>query len=170
MKYRLLKSALGLAVATFAFPAVASADCQPEESVEAALRKADIAFVGTAIAAPPGGGAATFRVEETWAGTVGASVEVFGLNGREPAEDDRTWQAGARYLVIPYVVEGRLVDHICSGSTPWKAELAAIRPAGATIASAAADPAVAPPWPVILVLLVVGAGAVVGWIAFRGRA
>ncbi|HET6745648.1 MAG TPA: hypothetical protein VFH90_07330 [Candidatus Limnocylindria bacterium] len=144
-----------------------AADCQPVESVVAALESAEVAFVGTAVAVSEARSSATFRVEETWAGTVGPSIEVFGLNGgRGVSEDDRTWQAGKRYLVIPYVIGGQLADHLCSGTTPWTNELAALRPPGSITAEPAEAPA-APPWPVLIAVVAVLVMALVGWLAFR---
>jgi hypothetical protein len=146
----------------------ALADCQPVDSVEAALGSAEIAFVGTAVAVSEERATATFRVEETWAGTVGSVVEVFGLNGgRGPSEDDRIWQAGHRYLVIPYVIGVQLVDHICSGTSPWSDEMAAFRPPNATLAEAPAAPAAAPDWPVLTAVAAALVLALVGWLAFR---
>ena len=159
-------AALGV-VMMVASVASVRADCQPVESVEAALESAEVAFLGTAVAVSEARSSATFRVEETWAGTVGPSVEVFGLNGgRGMSEDDRTWQAGQRYLVIPYVIGGQLADHICSGTRPWANELAALRPPGAIAVEPAATPA-APPWPVLIAVAIVLVVGLVGLLAFR---
>lgn len=162
-----LALAVGIGLAGLLPPAMALADCQPVDSVQAALTNAEVAFVGTAIAVSEARSTATFRVDETWAGTVGPTVEVFGLNGgRGVSEDDRIWQAGVRYLVIPYLVEGHLADHICSGTAPWTNELAALRPPNATVAEPAAASA-SPPWPVMIAVAVVLVMAVIGWLAFR---
>lgn len=156
--------------ALLAVPGVVYADCQPVESVEAALREAEVAFVGTAVASARGVGTVTFRVEEAWVGTLGETVEVRGLNANQPAEDDRTWERGGRYLVIPYVVQGRLVDHICSGTTPWNEDLAALRPTGAPSAPEPSDePAPALPVPHLILAisgLLLGSA---GWLAFQRR-
>lgn len=155
-------------LATLSLPAAVHADCDPVDSVEEALSAAEIAFVGTAVASARGVGTATIRVEEVWIGSLGETVEVFGLNVNEPAEDDRTWQQGARYLVIPYVIQGRLVDHICSGTTPWNEDLAVLRPPAAPGAEERSDDP-APPLPVIILgatAVLVGA---VGWLTFRQR-
>jgi hypothetical protein len=162
-----LRSA-GLAVAFACLGAgPVAADCQPVDSVQAALESAEVAFVGTAVAVSEARSSATFRVEETWVGTVGPQVEVFGLNGgRGVSEDDRTWQAGLRYLVIPYVIGGQLADHLCSGTTRWTNELVELRPPG-TVAAAAAEAPAPPPWPVLLAVASVLVVAIAGWLAFR---
>jgi len=184
-----LAASCGLAVTFSCFVSgPVLADCQPVDSVEAALEAAEVAFVGTVLQTTPGEGA-VFRVEEAWVGQLGSTIEVGGMNGggrragvrpnpEVPAlppvpagfaEDDRIWEVGGRYLVIPYRVEGRLVDHICSGTTPWSNELAALRPPTATVAGPTAATAL-PPWTV----LIAGALALIltlaGWLAFRRSA
>jgi hypothetical protein len=160
-------AAIGLAVTLTCFiSSPVSADCQPVESVEAALQEAEVAFVGTAVASARGVGQVTFRVEEAWAGTLGASVEVFGLSREGPSEDDRFWELGRRYLVIPYVFEGRLVDHICSGTTLWSEELAALRPPTATPEELAPAPA-SPPWPALIAVAIAAVLVLMGWLAFQ---
>lgn len=168
MPIRLSTNVLLLLLASLAVPAGVRADCQPLDSVEAALREAEVAFVGTAVASARGVGQVTFRVEEAWTGTLGPTVEVFGLSLQGPSEDDRSWELGRRYLVIPYVFEGRLVDHICSGTTLWSNELEALRPAGATVAEPA--PATSSlPWPLLLVAALAAGLAAASWLAFRTR-
>jgi len=183
MRIRLITTAF-LLLASLAVPAAVRADCQPVESVEAALEAAEVAFVGTVLQTAPGEDA-VFRIEEAWVGQLGSTIEVGGLNGGgrrvvrpnqevpavEPVpagfvEDDRIWEVGQRYLVIPYVVEGRLVDHICSGTSPWSNELAALRPPTATVAEPAA-PAASPPWPVLSAGALVLVLALGGWLPFR---
>jgi len=167
MRLRLTTTAF-LLLAALAMPAVARADCQPVESVVAALESAEVAFVGTVAAVSEVRSSATFRVEETWTGTIGQRIEVFGLNGgRGISEDDRTWHPGQRYLVLPYRIGAQLVDQICSGTRPWSNELAALRPPTATVAEPEPAPTTAPPWPVIVAGALVLVLTLAGWLAFR---
>lgn len=130
MRYQILL-ALGIALANLSLPAVVRADCQPASSIQEALATAEIAFVGTVVAAAGGGPRAAFSVEEIWVGELGATVEVRGMGDAGLMEDDRQWTLGARYLVIPYVDRGALRDSICSATTEWRDELAVLRPEGA---------------------------------------
>jgi hypothetical protein len=163
MRHRLTCSALlatlgGLLLA----PSAAVADCQPAGSVEEALATTEIAFVGTVITSAEGRSGAGFRVEEVWVGSVGETVELHGMGaGDELMEDDRHWQAGARYLVIPYVEGGRLRDHLCTATTEWRPELAELRPAGATTVAPATESGGVP-----VILLVLGGLLALGLAAF----
>lgn len=127
MRYQTLLAA-GLGLAGLAFPAVARADCQPASSVEEALSAAEVAFVGTVVAAADAGPRAAFSVEEVWVGQLAATVDVRGMGDAGLLEDDRQWTLGVRYLVIPYVEAGVLRDNICSATVEWREELAALRP------------------------------------------
>ncbi|HEX9634463.1 MAG TPA: hypothetical protein VGB34_03140 [Candidatus Limnocylindria bacterium] len=118
-------------VAGLAMPAPAVADCQPAGPLAQEIARAPIAFVGTVVdtgvdGAPP----AAFLVEEVWVGQLPAeSVRVRGLAVDETfGEDDRRWRRGARYLVAPIVDGNVLRDSICSATTEWRPELAALRP------------------------------------------
>ncbi|HEX6141005.1 MAG TPA: hypothetical protein VF013_11180 [Candidatus Limnocylindria bacterium] len=121
---------LGLAALAGLGPMPARADCQPIGSTPEALAGADVAFVGTVIGVARVASTATFRVEETWKGSLPASVQVRGTSDASFAEDDRQWQVGGRYLVIPYLDGGVMRDNLCTGTTPWADALAALRPAG----------------------------------------
>ena len=133
MKFRHL-AALILSLVALAIPAPVAADCEPASSVEEALASTQVAFVGTVVFKPQGPGAG-LEVDEVWVGEVGATVEIHGLGFNaegQLGEDDRNWQLGARYLVIPYVGDGGLLrDHICTATTKWRAALADLRPADA---------------------------------------
>lgn len=165
---------VGAAVALLLGPASAAADCQPAGPIEATLRTAPVAFVGTVVAVE--GPAARFAVAEVWAGSVGASVEVRGLGGGGPdtgfgagfSEDDRHWVEGATYLVLPVVDGGILRDHLCTATTEWRDDLAEMRPASAVIVE---PPDAAGDVPVGLLALAVTAVAavLVGVRAFARR-
>jgi len=170
-----------LAVTTLAWltaAAPALADCDPAGPIEQELPDAPVAFVGvvTEVAV----GSARFAVEEIWAGAVGNAVEVLGLGavpGRGgPAdgvgllEDDRVWEVGETYLVLPVVHEGALVDHQCTATTTWRDELAHLRPADARIVGTAglSESAEFPVTPILIAVVVVAVG-VASTIAFRRR-
>jgi len=120
-----------LAIALLALNAApAAADCQMAGPIEEELAVAEVAFVGTATEVI--GSMARFEVHEVWAGPVGNPVEVHGLtSGVEFSEDDRHWEAGMRYLVVPHVEGQVLRDSICSATTEWAEELGDLRPADA---------------------------------------
>lgn len=147
----------------------AAADCQPAGPIQEELPRAEIAFVGTAVDVV--GSMATFEVHEVWAGHVANVVEVHGLtSGVEFSEDDRQWEAGMRYLVVP-IVDGQVLrDSFCTPTTVWHSELAELRPATAEIVGADPDATSVSVPPALLlaglvVLLVAGASAY----AFRRR-
>jgi len=153
-----------------------AADCQPAGTPAEVLPNAEIAFVGEVV--DVGEATARIAVTEVWAGDVGAVVEVRGLGdeGRGPelgvaegpSEDDRRWVLGTTYLILPFTDGNILRDHICTATTEWTDELAALRPADARVL---ADPAVNADPPVMLLgIALVGVGAIgVSWFAFRRR-
>lgn len=120
-----------IALADLLLPTVARADCQPASSIREALTTAEVAFVGRVVAAAAEKPGATFSVEEVWVGDLPPTVEVRGMGDAGFMEDDRQWEPGFRYLVIPYVERGVLRDHICTATTEWIDELAVLRPEGA---------------------------------------
>jgi hypothetical protein len=119
-------------VTCLALPAPALADCQPAGPLAQELAQAPIAFVGTVMETGPAAraGNARIQVEDVWVGNLRETVTVYGLSGEQVGEDDRTWQIGARYLVLPIVDGNVLRDSICSATTEWRPELAALRPTG----------------------------------------
>ena len=158
-------------------PAISLADCQPAGPLEEALPRAALAFVGTAVAVE--GPVATFAVSEVWAGDVGETVQVRGLLdeaggpdagfGAGFSEDDRQWTQGQTYLVVPWVDGHVLRDNICTATTEWRPELAAVRPTNARIVTAEEEGGATVPTELILVgavVLVVGGASAA---AFRRR-
>jgi hypothetical protein len=149
----------------------ASADCNLPGPLEEELREAPVAFVG--VVSRSVGSAATFAVTEVWAGEVGEAVEVRGLvdNPAGPAalgEDDRTWVDGGTYLVLPFVDGGVLRDNICTATTEWRDELAALRPDSAIIRE---PETLDGRFPVEIALIAIAAAAIglVSVLAFRRR-
>lgn len=171
--------ACGLVMLAAAPPAVA--DCQMAGPIEAELRLAPVAFVGRVTSTE--GASARFAVSEVWAGNVAETVEVRGISdlggGRaEPAvgepfpigEDDRLWTVGATYLVIPTIEGEVLRDSICSATTEWVPELAALRPADARIIGAdGQDDEGGLPLPAVVVLGSLALLGVLSVLAFRTR-
>ena len=145
-----------------------AADCQLAGPIEEELARAPIAFVGTATDVI--GSMARFEVHEVWSGAVANGVEVHGLtSGVEFSEDDRRWEAGTRYLVIP-IIEGQVLrDSICTATTEWRAELAALRPDTARIVEGEPAGEVAFPPALILVGAVVLLLGAISLLAFRRR-
>jgi hypothetical protein len=124
---RLLAPFLAIVWAAAANPV--AADCDPVGSAEEVLPTAEVAFVGRVIDVQ--GAVARFEVGDVWAGDVGSSVEVRGVldhPGGAIGEDDRQWENAETYLVIPFVDGPVLRDHICTATTVWTDELAALRP------------------------------------------
>lgn len=164
---------LGLGAWLLAASPVA-ADCEPAGPAALALPDAEVAFVGTVISVT--GATATFEVSEVWAGDdLPPRIEVHGLSagggrggdGPAIAEDDRQWVSGAAYLVLPSVDGGVLRDHICTATSEWTDELAALRPADARMITSTPVAGVSVPTPMLVVALaVLGIGAV-SYLAFR---
>jgi hypothetical protein len=154
-----------------------AADCQPAPPLDEALRTAPVAFVGTVIGVD--GPSARFAVSEVWAGEIGPTVEVRGLTdlgGRDGgfgpgfSEDDRHWTDGTTYLVLPTVDGGVLRDHLCTATTEWREELAALRPETAIIVSAEpAEGGGGIPLPVLAFVAAAVVIAVIGGVAFSRR-
>lgn len=159
----------------------AAADCQPAGALEEVVPAAPIVFVGTVTAVV--GPAARFEVTEVWAGAIEGEVEVRGLTdgdgpdagfGQGFSEDDRHWEIGTTYLVVPYADGGTLRDNICTATTVWTDELAALRPAEVAPGGSGGEPATepeAPSVPVTPIVVVALATLVVGisFVAFRRR-
>jgi hypothetical protein len=145
-----------------------SADCDPAGPLEEALPNAPVAFVGTAVEVVRS--MARFEIHEVWAGAVANGVEVHGMtSGVEFGEDDRRWEAGTKYLVVPFIEGQVLRDSICTATTEWSAEMELLRPEDARVISAEpADGAAINPALVLaglVILVLAGASA----IAFRRR-
>lgn len=176
---RLAPLALLLALPVFASPV--AADCEPAGPIDAELPDAEVAFVGTVTHVA--GGSARFTVTEVWAGTVGREVEVMGLGvvapgrggpeaGTTLVEDDRLWEVGETYLVLPILHEGMLRDHECTATTVWRPELEAFRPQAAEVIEArTGEGAATSRFPLELAAVAAIAVAVLGgsWIGFRRR-
>jgi hypothetical protein len=143
-----------------------AADCDVAGPVEEVLPTAEVAFVGTVSEIV--GAMARFEVHEVWAGPVGQTVEVHGLaSGVEFTEDDRRWEAGTTYLVLPYVEGGDLRDSICTATTEWTDDLEALRPADAVIHAPAEAPEASVSLTIPIVAAVLAIVALVSIVAFR---
>ena len=136
-----LLATTGLGAALLAVPGPALADCAGPPPLEVSVSTAELVFVGTVTAVEANGYSATFAVEEIWRGDVPATVVVDGGEfPGQPAEDDRSFELGTKYVVIPAFHGGRLVDSLCSGTTPWDDAFEAVRPPDAHPATATPPP------------------------------
>jgi len=162
-----------------AAPAPAFADCQLASPIEEAVRIADLVFVGSVTAIAGGGRSASVRVEEVWRGGA-MPAEVTVLGGTEPGrpmEGDRTFEAGVRYVFFPFVVDGQLVDNICTATAPWVEGFAAVRPADARTPLPSATGTASGPLaavadlalPLLTALLIGGAAVAVAVVVSRRR-
>jgi hypothetical protein len=172
-------SAIALGILGFVTWPVA-ADCELMGAVEDVLPTAQVAFVGTVASVE--GPAAQFEVHEVWAGTIQPGVVVRGaLDEPGPdagfgagfSEDDRHWDVGTTYLVLPYADGGTLRDNVCTATVAWTDDLADLRPADAEIYTGTDGPAATGSFS-IPAPLIVAAAAVVGMglvslLAFRRR-
>ncbi|MGH2995082.1 MAG: hypothetical protein ACRDM9_02065 [Gaiellaceae bacterium] len=173
-------------------PPVARADCAQLGPLEQTLAAAEVVFVGTVTGLENDSRTATFRVEEVWKGRLGETVVVNGgasFQELERAESqgyrlftsvDRTFEIGARYLVVPFGTAGKvLADNACSGTQPYRSELDSFRPSAASAptsrperpaASIPSEPTGGAGWSVVG--LAVGSVAVAGaaaWLLVRSR-
>jgi len=81
-------------------------------------------------------------------------------------EDDRHWTLGARYLVIPHVQDGVLRDDICTATTLWRDEFAALRPPGAEGPAGSANGS-GVPGALVAVIVAAAVVTIVAGFAFR---
>ena len=123
-------SVIGLAGALLLVPAPVLADCQLAPPLDKAVIDAASVFVGTVSSVRSHGFSAEVDVREVWRGEIGGHVVVDGgLDPAHPAEDDRQFEVGVTYLFLPTSIDGRLVDSICSATTPWVEEaMGGLRP------------------------------------------
>jgi hypothetical protein len=106
-----------------------------------------------------------------------ATVTILGgTDPRRAMEDDRILEAGVRYVFVPFVIDGRLVDNICSATTPWVDDFAAVRPAGVQTPTRSAAPASGPlsaiadlGLPILTALLIGGAALTIAVVIGRRR-
>jgi hypothetical protein len=123
-------SVIGLAAAVLLVPAPVLADCQLAPPLDKAIIDAASVFVGTVSSTHSQGFSAEVDVREVWRGEIAGHVVVDGgLDPAHPAEDDRRFEVGVTYLFLPASIDGRLVDSICTATTPWVEEaMAGLRP------------------------------------------
>lgn len=165
---------LALTLAWLAIAGPVAADCEMAPPLPDALDEAPVAFVGSVAALR--GPAATFAVSEVWAGELGPVVEVRGLSERSVGrstvgeqsfvEDDRRWELGETYLVVPIVDGSVLRDSICTATTEWTEDLAAHRPSDAVFPSTTPSS----PMPALIVASLIAAVAATAWVVSRRRA
>lgn len=129
-------------VASAAAPALASC-MMDERPMDQKIAEAEIVFVGTVEALAHSNTTASFEVEEVWKGpALEPTVTVFGGSGQDGmmTSVDRTFEAGQRYLVLPFPDGNRLSDNSCSPTMLWDASLEEFRPDDADVRSTPGDP------------------------------
>jgi hypothetical protein len=150
-----------------------AASCLPPVPIDEALRSSDSIFVGTVAGLANQGRTATFAVDEVWRGPdlPARAVVNGGPEGNTFTSVDRTWEAGAKYLVFASVVDTRLTDNACSNTQIWTDELAVHRPTDARPPSDATDEGseTGIGGPLLALILTIALIGIVGYIAFRNR-
>jgi hypothetical protein len=108
-----------------------------------------VAFVGAVTGLRNDGRTATFRVEEVWRGSVNETVVVRGgPPGNAMTSVDRFYEAGVRYLVVPYSATGDILrDNACSSTQVYTSKLDRFRPAGSSAPLPTAEPPSTSPAP-----------------------
>ena len=165
---RMLRTATLAAVAALLIGAMpAAASCALPVPIEQALREADSVFVGSVIRLANGDRTATIAVDEVWRGPdLAAQVVVHGGPDEEMFTSvDRTWEAGATYLVLASIVDDQLSDNACSNTQPWSDDLRALRPSDTRPPGDPTDSGTTAELPGAL-LVVVGVVAALGLVSF----
>jgi len=169
---------IAVAAALLLAPGPALADCQMAGPLDESIARAEVVFVGRVSEIDAGGRSAAVEVAEVWKGDVANRIVVDGgLDPANPAEDDRTFELGVTYLFLPSVVDGHLVDSICSATTPWdEASIAGLRPGGAAPPPSPATAVTGPlagltdlAGPLLLALVVGGAAFAIAIVVGRRR-
>lgn len=116
---------------TLAAVGMANASCLfDERSLADKVATAEVVFKGTVVDVAADGRIATFDVEEVWQGAVAARVVVAGGPEGAATSVDRTFTAGATYLVFPQPEDGgRYSDNSCSPTQEYDEQAEAARPA-----------------------------------------
>jgi hypothetical protein len=154
---------LALAVGLLAaLPSRTDADCASIPMADA-LRSAPIVFVGTAAESHRRSATTTFLVDDIWRGPAIPPIVTLHNAASDPtAEDAPAWKDGARYVVMPQLVDEQLEARACSGSRPWTDDLAAFRPADAhppVEVTPTSGPPGDPPYALVFLLIVAGGAA-----------
>jgi hypothetical protein len=149
-----------------------AASCAPPVPIDEALRTSDSIFVGTVAGLANQGRTATFAVDEVWRGPdlPARAVVNGGPEGNGFTSVDRSWEAGAKYLVFASVDDGELTDNACSNTQIWADDLAAHRPADARPPDDATDgDATGVGGPLLALIAAAAVIGIVGYFAFRNR-
>ena len=127
---------LAVAAATVLAPGPAGADCAPAEATAERLRDATVVFVGRVVTTADSRRTAHVRVEQVWKGApVSDRVTVQGGSDGEgaAASDDRTFDAGVRYLFVPTRDGGHYRDGACSATVEYSGAVAQFAPDTVTL-------------------------------------
>ncbi len=101
----------------------ASATCAASPDVTSAMRRAETVFVGTVTALGSNNRIARMEVVEIWKGPeLDSAVRVHGGDPDDPYghEDDRTYQQGRTYLVIPSNGSPPFEDSLCTATMLYR--------------------------------------------------
>lgn len=138
------------AVALLASAGATGASCVlPPGDVAPGWDDAELVIVGVVGRTEDHDRTASVAIDEIWRGPdLPAQVIVHGgfETGEAFTSGDRTFDVGVRYVFdLVRDEDGRLQDNACSLTSPWSAELAALRPAGARPALGGASSVVTAP-------------------------
>ncbi len=113
---------LALGLVTFAGAAPADAACDAPVSMPEALAAADSVFVGRVYSVSSDGRAAVMEVLEIWKGSdLAATVGVHGGDPDAPlGDDDRTFEKGRTYLVVPENSRAPFEASLCSATALYR--------------------------------------------------
>ena len=136
-----IRALLAAAVTTTGFilaaPGAVLADCMAPPPIEESVETAEIVFVGTVVETSSNNTWASVSVEEIWRGPdLGKNVVVKGGPGGDTMTSvDRFFEAGVKYLFLPYVdqEQGGLADNSCTNTQPFMIDMAKLRPADARV-------------------------------------
>ena len=107
-----------------------SADCAAAPSIDEAVLRGEVVFVGTVLRVDNQMRWATVRVEERWRGARDLAETVQVRGGPEPGTAtsvDRLYGTG-RYLFVVTRGPDYLQDNACTTTTTWTDDLARLRP------------------------------------------
>lgn len=122
-------SVLVAAISWLSSPPPAAAACASPPDPVAAMTMADVVFVGSVAEVSDLGRVATMDVLEIWKGPdIGTPVVVNGSfsGGDVVGSNDRTYQLGQTYLVVPFGTRAPFFDEVCSATRTFT-------PSGGTI-------------------------------------
>lgn len=143
---RLVTVLVSMAAALLPSASPVYASCAGPASVERDIARSDLVFVGNVVGLDNRDRWATFAVEDIWKGNPGGRTVEVRAGPEDPgggllrsSSNDRTFQAGVRYLVFAlgasgdgasgfYGPDARWSDSTCSSTQPYTPDLGRYRP------------------------------------------